>query len=96
MTDSHEGIPRLDYVVSTAEAKGVKLVLPLANNWGDLGGRPAYEAAFGSNATSWYTDQQSQAAYKKYIKLIVNRYKSSAAVFAWELMNEPRCSGCST
>ena len=96
MTDSPQGIPRLDYVVSTAEAKGVKLVMPLANNWGDLGGKPAYEAAFGSSATSWYTDAPSQAAYKKYINLIVNRYKSSAAIFAWELMNEPRCSGCST
>lgn len=94
--DSNTGIPRLDYVVSTAEAKGVKLVLPLANNWGDLGGKPAYTAAFGGNDTSWYTDARSQAAYKNYINLIVNRYKNSAAIFAWELCNEPRCSGCST
>ncbi|CAD6567956.1 MAG: hypothetical protein ASARMPREDX12_000851 [Alectoria sarmentosa] len=94
--DSSTGIPRLDYVVSTAEAKGVKLVLPLANHWGDLGGVPAYTTAFGGNSTSWYTDAQSQAAYKNYINLIVNRYKSSAGIFAWELCNEPRCSGCST
>ena len=74
----------------------MKLVLPLANNYGDLGGKPAYTAAFGGNSTSWYTDARSQAAYKNYINLIVNRYKSSAAIFAWELCNEPRCSGCST
>lgn len=91
-----QGIPRLDYVVSTAEAKGVKLVLPLMNNWGDLGGKTAYINAFGGTAASWYTDSTSQAAYKKYINLIVNRYKSSPAIFAWELGNEPRCSGCST
>ena len=95
-TDNLKGIPRLDYVVSTAEAKGVKLVLPLANHWGDLGGIPAYTTAFGGNSTSWYTDAQSQTAYKKYINLIVNRYKNSAAIFAWELCNEPRCTGCST
>ena len=74
----------------------MKLVLPLMNNYGDLGGKTAYINAFGGNATSWYTDTASQAAYKKYINLIVNRYKSSPAIFAWELGNEPRCSGCST
>ena len=74
----------------------MKLVLPLMNNYGDLGGKPAYTNAFGGNATSWYTDTVSQTAYKKYINLIVNRYKSSPAIFAWELGNEPRCSGCST
>ena len=95
-TDGLSGIPRLDYVVSTAEAKGVKLVLPLLNNWGDLGGKPAYTTAFGGNSTSFYTDTVSQNAYKNWVNLIVNRYKSSAAIFAWELCNEPRCSGCST
>lgn len=92
--DSNTGIPRLDYVVSTAEAKGVKLVMPLLNNWGDLGGKPAYNTAFGSNATNFYTDPKSQAAYKAWISLVVNRYKVSPAIFAWELVNEPRCSGC--
>lgn len=31
-----------------------------------------------------------------YVKTLVNRYKQSPAVFAWELMNEPRCHGCPT
>jgi mannan endo-1,4-beta-mannosidase len=34
--------------------------------------------------------------YKDYIKLLVNRYKCSSAIFAWELGNEPRCHGCPT
>ena len=88
------GIGRLDYVVSTAEAKGVKIVMPLLNNYGDLGGIPAYTTAFGGNSTSFYTDAESQAAYRNYVQFIVNRYKNSPAIFAWELANEPRCSQC--
>ena len=90
------GIPRLDYVVSAAEKKGVKLVLPLLNNFNDLGGINTYASAFGTTNTGFYTNAAAQAAYKAWIKLIVNRYKSSAAIFSWELCNEPRCSGCST
>jgi mannan endo-1,4-beta-mannosidase len=95
---NHEanGIPRLDAVVHYAEAYGVKLVLPFVNNWSDLGGIESYTNAFGGNATSWYTDAKSQQVYKDYIKLLVNRYKCSSAIFAWELANEPRCHGCDT
>ncbi|KAI9876047.1 MAG: hypothetical protein M1830_007460 [Pleopsidium flavum] len=94
--DESTGIPRLDYVVSAAERYGVKLVLPMLNNWDDLGGINTYTNAFGGSATSFYTDSQSQAAYRNYIEFIVNRYKSSSAIFAWELCNEPRCRGCSS
>lgn len=88
------GIPRLDYAISAAERYGVKLVLPLLNNWDDLGGINSYTTAFGGNSTSFYTDQKSQTASKNYIKFIVERYKKSSAIFAWELCNEPRCRGC--
>ncbi|KAJ9134342.1 glycoside hydrolase family 5 protein [Pleurostoma richardsiae] len=37
-------------------------------------------------------DVKSQQVYRNYIKTLVNRYKDSPAVFAWELGNEPRCS----
>ncbi|KYG40721.1 glycoside hydrolase family 5 protein [Acidomyces richmondensis BFW] len=90
------GIPRLDAVVSYAERNGVKIVLNFVNNWSALGGIASYNAAFGGNATSWYTDAESQKVYKDYIKLLVNRYKCSPAIFAWELANEPRCQGCDT
>lgn len=30
-------------------------------------------------------------AFKNYIKTVVNRYKDSPAVMAWEIANEPRC-----
>lgn len=60
------------------------------------GGIAAYTAAFGANATEWFTDATSQKVYQNYINVLVNRYKTSPAIFAWELANEPRCTGCAT
>jgi mannan endo-1,4-beta-mannosidase len=48
----------------------------------------------GSSAThdTFFSNTQIINAYKKYVSF-VNRYKSSPAVFAWELCNEPRSTG---
>ncbi|MCJ1263424.1 hypothetical protein MMC22_003294 [Lobaria immixta] len=94
--DPDTGIARLDYVVSAAEREGIKLVVPMLNNWDALGGINTYTNAFGGDATTFFTDAPAQAAYKNYISFIVNRYKDSPAIFAWELCNEPRCHGCAT
>lgn len=92
-----DGIDRLDYVVHKAEKLKVALVLPFINNWGDYGGLSnVYSKAFGNNATNFYTHPQAQKAYKDWIKFVVNRYKKSSAIFAWELGNEPRCDHCPT
>ncbi|KAI1193265.1 glycoside hydrolase superfamily [Nemania serpens] len=91
-----DGLQRLDYVVSAAEKKGIKLIINFVNNWGDYGGMPAYVSAFGGSAKTWYTNTAAQAQYRTYIKAVVSRYASSPAVFAWELANEPRCNGCAT
>lgn len=91
-----DGLQRLDYVVKSAETHDVKLIVNFVNNWGDYGGIAAYNAAFGGNSTSWYTDGASQKSYREYIKAVISRYKGSSAIFAWELANEPRCRGCDT
>ena len=51
---------------------------------------------FGTSTSTWYTNAKVQAQYQAYIKAVVSRYSSSAAIFAWELANEPRCKGCTT
>ncbi|KAI0599635.1 glycoside hydrolase superfamily [Biscogniauxia sp. FL1348] len=89
-----DGLERLDYVVKAAEANNLKLIINFVNNWSDYGGINAYVNAFGGSATSWFTDSASQEQYKTYTKTVVSRYSNSTAVFAWELANEPRCSGC--
>lgn len=42
----------------------------------------------------WYTNKKCQDQYQKYIKTVISQHKDSPAVFAWQLANEPRCSGC--
>ncbi|KAJ5705584.1 hypothetical protein N7536_001273 [Penicillium majusculum] len=91
-----DGLKRLDYVVSAAEKYGIKLIIPFVNSWNDYGGMNAYVNAYGGSKTEWYTDAKIQSVYQAYIKAVVSRYKTSSAVFAWELANEPRCSGCDT
>jgi mannan endo-1,4-beta-mannosidase len=91
-----DGLERLDYVVSSAESYGVSLIINFVNNWSDYGGMAAYVSYYGITTTGWYTSSEAQAQYQKYIAAVVSRYKTSTAVFAWELANEPRCSGCDT
>ncbi|XDG08384.1 hypothetical protein ABKA04_007999 [Annulohypoxylon sp. FPYF3050] len=90
------GLQRLDYVVQSAEKRGIKLIINFVNNWSDYGGMPAYVTAFGGSQTTWYTNTAAQTQYKAYIKAVVSRYANSSAIFAWELANEPRCNGCQT
>lgn len=88
------GLERLDYVVSSAESHDIKLIINFVNNWSDYGGIAAYVAAFGGNSSTWFTDSAAQDQYQTYIKAVVSRYTTSTTILAWELANEPRCSGC--
>ncbi len=90
------GLQRLDYVVSSAAAHNIKLIINFVNNWGDYGGMPLYNTYYGTTKATWYTTAAVQNQYKAYISAVVSRYKTSTAVFAWELANEARCNGCST
>ncbi|TVY16294.1 Mannan endo-1,4-beta-mannosidase A [Lachnellula arida] len=92
-----DGLERLDYVVQSAEAHNISLIINFVNNWSDYGGMAAYVSYYGlSSNTAWYNSSAAQAQYQKYIAAVVARYKTSKNIFAWELANEPRCNGCAT
>jgi mannan endo-1,4-beta-mannosidase len=74
-----------------AQKWDLKVIVVFANYFADLGGIPSYNQAFGGDRTTWWTDQTSQAAYRDHIKTLVDRYRYRCEIFAWELMNEPRC-----
>ncbi|KAB5559734.1 glycoside hydrolase family 5 protein [Coniochaeta sp. 2T2.1] len=52
--------------------------------------------ANGLQKLDYVVNTAAQTQYRACVKAVVSRYTTSPAVFAWELANEPRCSGCGT
>lgn len=43
------GLQRLDYIICAAQARGIRLIIPFVNNWGDYGGIKIYVDALASS-----------------------------------------------
>ncbi|XP_010424014.1 PREDICTED: mannan endo-1,4-beta-mannosidase 6 isoform X1 [Camelina sativa] len=95
----------LDFVVSEARKYKIRLILSLVNNWDAYGGKAQYVKwgnASGLNLTSdddFFTNPTLRNFYQSHVRTVLNRvntytnitYKNDPTIFAWELMNEPRC-----
>nr|XP_043609588.1 putative mannan endo-1,4-beta-mannosidase 9 [Erigeron canadensis] len=95
----------LDFVISEAKKHGLHLILSLCNNWDDFGGRKQYvqwardQGHYLNNDDEFFSNEVTRGYYKNHVKSILNRlntitgvaYKDDPTIFAWELMNEPRC-----
>jgi mannan endo-1,4-beta-mannosidase len=95
-----------DYIVQSAIAHNIKLLPALENNWTAYGGidqRLQWEGLSGGDSNRWMFFNQSKCPgcftqYKNYVNHVLNHvnhysgvaYKDEPAIFAWELMNEPR------
>ncbi|KAL4266909.1 glycosyl hydrolase 5 (cellulase A) family protein [Pleurotus pulmonarius] len=91
-----QGLQRLDKVIETAGRHGIRIILTFTNNWVGYGGAELYInwiAGAGQPHDVFYTDRRIVASYQRYVRTIVERYKSSPNIFAWELINEARCLG---
>ncbi len=52
----------------------------------DFGGMDVYNVNLGEQYhDAFYTSPKVIAAFKKYVKVVVTRYKDSPAILAWEL-----------
>jgi mannan endo-1,4-beta-mannosidase len=98
--DGADGLEKLDYVVAKAKEEGLRLVLPLTNNWAAFGGMDQYNAWAGNEYHSdFYTNPQTRQWYKEWVDHLLNRvntitgvaYKDEPTIMSWELANEPRC-----
>ncbi|KAJ6700376.1 MANNAN ENDO-14-BETA-MANNOSIDASE 6 [Salix purpurea] len=101
----------LDYVIVEARRNHIRLILSLVNNLVAFGGKNQYvkwakEAGVNVSLSddSFFSNPVIKDYYKAYIKAVVKRknslsgimYSEESAIFAWELMNEPRCASSSS
>lgn len=100
--DGSDGLERLDYVIYKAGQLGIKLVIPVTNNWSDFGGMDQYVRwNNGQYHDDFYTSPVIREWYKNWISHLLNRtniyngiqYKDDPTIMTWELGNEPRCKG---
>ncbi|KAJ3057477.1 hypothetical protein HK102_011055, partial [Quaeritorhiza haematococci] len=102
VNEGENGLGRLDRVIKLAKDRGLRLIIPLVNNWKDYGGMDVYVRALASNPQNhdqFYTDPNVKAAYKNYVRTVVTRYNpltglrynEDPTIMAWEVANEPRC-----
>ncbi|HEV2778441.1 MAG TPA: cellulase family glycosylhydrolase [Actinophytocola sp.] len=98
--DGPDGLQKLDYVLASARRHGIRLVIPLTNNWNDFGGMDQYVRwAGGQFHDDFYTNPVIRGWYQDWISHVLNRvnsltgvaYRDDPTVMAWELGNEPRC-----
>jgi mannan endo-1,4-beta-mannosidase len=98
--DGPDGLQRLDYVLASARAHGIRLIIPLTNNWNDFGGMDQYVRwAGGSFHDDFYTNPVIRGWYQDWFSHVATRvnsltgvaYRDDPTIMAWELGNEPRC-----
>jgi mannan endo-1,4-beta-mannosidase len=99
--DGENGLVHLDQVIAAAEDQGIRLVLPLVNNWTAFGGIDQYVRwAGGQYHDEFFTDPEIKQWYRDYVNHVLNRtntitgkvYKDDPTIMAWELGNELQCS----
>jgi hypothetical protein len=92
-----EAFRTIDYAIAEARRQGLKLVIPLTDEWGYYhGGYQAFTEWLGLEPGAFYTDERAKAAYKEYVREVVTHvnphtglaYRDDPTVMSWELGNE--------
>jgi hypothetical protein len=86
----------LDEVLAAANRTGVRLIIPLVDNWPWMGGRAEYARWRGKTKNDFWTDPQIIADFEQTIHFILTRtntvtgvrYADDKAILCWETGNE--------
>ena len=86
----------MDEVLATANRTGVRLIIPLVDNWPWMGGRAEYAAFRGKPVDAFWTDPQIIADFELTIRFVLTRtntvtglrYADDKSVLCWETGNE--------
>ncbi|HMP05515.1 MAG TPA: cellulase family glycosylhydrolase [Lacipirellulaceae bacterium] len=93
---NEEAFRALDLALEVAHKTGVRLIIPLVDNWKWQGGRAEYAAFRGKQPDDFWTDEQLIADFEETVRFVLSRvntrtgvpYKDDPAILAWETGNE--------
>ncbi|RIK72315.1 MAG: hypothetical protein DCC67_19440, partial [Planctomycetota bacterium] len=93
---NEEAFRTLDLAIDVAGKKGVRLIIPLVDNWKWHGGRGEYAAFRGKQPDDFWTDEQLIADFEQTVRHVLTRvntrtgvaYRDDPAILGWETGNE--------
>ena len=93
---NEEAFRTLDLAVEIAGRKGVRLIIPLVDNWKWQGGIGEYAAFRGKKPKDFWTDEQVIADFEETVRHMLGRvntrtgvaYRDDPAILGWETGNE--------
>ena len=91
----------LDYALVAARKRGIKLILAVEDYWLSAGRYIEWSKTAGAK-TDFFTDWSVRGMYRAHLRYFTSRvntftgvpYRDDPTIFAWNLINEPRCTGC--
>jgi hypothetical protein len=95
---NEEAFRELDLAFKIANDLGIRLIVPLVDNWAWQGGRAEYAGFRGKKSDDFWTDPQLIADFKETIRFLLTRtntctgtrYSDDKALLCWETGNELR------
>jgi mannan endo-1,4-beta-mannosidase len=97
-----ETFRRMDYVIYKAKQYGIRLVLPLVDNYAPSGMAQFVEWSDGASLhDDFYTNPECRRLYKEFVEGFLTRtnsytgveYRNDPTILMWELANEPMAHG---
>ncbi|MES1171860.1 MAG: cellulase family glycosylhydrolase [Bacteroidota bacterium] len=102
------GLRGLDQAIWEAKRRGIRVIVPLVNNWPDYGGLAAYagwateEDGVPHSHDDFFSDMRMRQWWKDYAAMLADRvntftgvaYRDEPTILAWEIGNELRCLSC--
>jgi mannan endo-1,4-beta-mannosidase len=93
---NEEAFRTLDLAIEIAGRKGVRLIIPLVDNWKWHGGVGEYAAFRGKQPDAFWTDEQVIADFEQTVRHVLTRvnsrtgiaYRDDPAILGWETGNE--------
>jgi hypothetical protein len=93
---NEEAFRALDKVLEVANKEGVRVIIPLVDNWKWWGGAEQYAEYRGKPGEAFWSDPEIISDFKETVNYVLNRrnsytgtlYKDDKAILAWETGNE--------